>query len=99
MGDIRQIIKQRLIIHWLRIRGYLGFLSFMTSDPIFKPKIKQRVNYIFAFVRGNGGTGELKYTNNERWGIVWITREMEHTWSNMYTVYGMRRRRRKIFFP
>ena len=30
--------------------------------------------------------------------VVWKTRCMEHTWSNMYTVYGMRRRRRK-FFP
>ena len=50
------------------------------------------------FARGNGGTGELKYTNDERRGmVVWKTREMEHTWSNMYTVYGMRRRRRKIF--
>ena len=36
-------------IHWLRIRGYLAFLSFMTSDPIFKPKIEQRVNYVFVF--------------------------------------------------
>ena len=49
MGDIRQIIRQRLIIHWLRIRGYLGYLSFMTGDPIFKPKIEQRANYVFAF--------------------------------------------------
>ena len=29
--------------------------------------------------------------------VVWKTRYMEHTWSNMYTVYGMRRRRRKFF--
>ena len=33
----------------LIIRGYLGFLSFMTGDPIFKPKVDQRVNYVFAF--------------------------------------------------
>ena len=26
-----------------------AFLSFMTGDPIFKPKIEQRVNYVFAF--------------------------------------------------
>ena len=47
------------------------------------------------------GSGEPKYTNNERWGmVVWKTREMEHTWSNMYVwhVYGMHRRRRN-FFP
>ena len=31
------------------IRGYLGVLSFMTGDPIFKPKIEQRVNYVFTF--------------------------------------------------
>ena len=49
MGDIRQIIRQRLIIHWFRIRGYLGFLCFMTGDRIFKPKIEQCVNYAFAF--------------------------------------------------
>ena len=52
----------------------------------------------WRFARGNGGTGEPKYTNNERWGmVVWKTREMEHTWSNMYTVYGMHRRRRNFF--
>ena len=94
MGDIRQIIRQRLIIHWLRISAYLGFLSFMTGDPIFKPKIEQRVNYVFVFCpwqRWDRGA-EI------HWGmVVWKTREMEHTWSNMYTVYGMRRRRRKFF--
>ena len=40
------MIRQLLIIHWLWIRGYLGFLSFMTADPIFKPKIEQRANYV-----------------------------------------------------
>ena len=51
------------------------------------------------FARGNGGTGELKYTDNERCSmVVWKTRYMEHTWSNMYTVYGMRQRRPN-FFP
>ena len=65
----------------------------MTGDPIFKPKIEQRVNYVFTFCAWQGGIGELKYTDNERWGmVVWKTRYMEHTWSNMYTVYG-------IFFP
>ena len=31
--------------------------------------------------------------------VVWKTRYMEHTWSNMCTVYGMRQRRRKILLP
>ena len=29
--------------------------------------------------------------------VVCKTRYMEHTWSKMYTVYGMRQRRRKFF--
>ena len=27
----------------------VNFLSFPDGDPIFKPKIEQRVNYVFAF--------------------------------------------------
>ena len=27
----------------------VGFLSFPTGGPIFKPEIEQRVNYVFAF--------------------------------------------------
>ena len=52
----------------------------MTGDPIFKPKIEQRVNYVFAFCAWQRWDGELKYTDNERWGmVVWKTRYMEHT--------------------
>ena len=63
MGDIRQIIRQRFIIHWLRIRGYLGFLSFMTGDPIFKPKIEQRVNYRREYSRGHNEARDTWYEN------------------------------------
>ena len=31
------------------LRLVVGFLSFVTGDPIFKPKIEQRVNYVFTF--------------------------------------------------
>ena len=29
--------------------------------------------------------------------VVWKTRKMEHTWGNVYTVYGLHRRRQKYF--
>ena len=56
------------------------FLSLPASNPIFEPKIKQRVDYVFAFCAWRRLTGEQKYTDNERWVMVICkTRNAEYT--------------------
>ena len=55
------------------------FLSLPASDPIFKPKSSASITSL-RFARGDGWTGEQKYTDNERWVMVICkTRNAEYT--------------------
>ena len=72
----------------------------MTGDPIFKPKIEQRVNYVFTFGAWQRWDWELKYTNNERWGmVIWKTRYRDaHMEQHVHSVWHAPKAP-KIFSP
>ena len=72
----------------------------MTGDPIFKPKIEQRVNYVFAFCAWQRWDWGAEIHRQRALGYGSLENKVSgaHMEQYVHTVYGMRRRRRNFFF-